>query len=129
MCDTKRPARNSKVKAKLTELEEIFTTTSNDMEWQHIRTEALYTLSKEQGKAVRKKRDKTGRVNRLTDGEKDDYGLEERGETTSVTYKRESRTRPKSRGSRQQEWKKVRERRAKGRKNKKEEGQVISEKG
>ncbi|GBC32249.2 hypothetical protein RhiirA1_439517 [Rhizophagus irregularis] len=65
MCDTKRPARNSKVKAKLTELEEIFTTTSNDMEWQHIRTEALYTLSKEQGKAVRKKRDKTGRVNRL----------------------------------------------------------------
>ncbi|RGB37558.1 hypothetical protein C1646_756723 [Rhizophagus diaphanus] len=33
---------------KATELEEIFTTTSNDMEWQHIRTEALYTLSKEQ---------------------------------------------------------------------------------
>ncbi|PKK79427.1 hypothetical protein RhiirC2_769174 [Rhizophagus irregularis] len=31
----------TEVKAKLTELKEIFTTTSNDMEWQHIRTEAL----------------------------------------------------------------------------------------
>ncbi|CAB4402218.1 unnamed protein product [Rhizophagus irregularis] len=36
----------AEVKVKLTELEEIFTTTSNDMERQHI---TLYTLSKEQG--------------------------------------------------------------------------------